>query len=421
MNAKPTELKKQIGMTGAVLMGLGSIVGTGVFVSIGTVAELAGWGTLVAIAIAALVAVCNGFNAAQLAANHPLSGGTYEYGYRYLNRWWGFTAGWLFLWAKCASSATASLGFAGYLVSLLAIDSSYVAPIGVGIVVLFTIIAALGITRANWANTIIVTVTLGALLFFGIAGIPTVVRSFANWNAVNWADSPLSPTNLLQATALMFVSYTGYGRIATMGEEVVNPKITIPRAMILTLGLSMVIYSIVAVVGLSGGLQAGPAPLVQVSQQFAIPYGGLILSIGAITAMLGVLLNLILGLSRVLLSMARRKDMPQFLAQINRSGTSPVPAVITIGLIIALVTLIGNVKITWSFSAFNVLIYYSITNLTALQLSPAERLYPRWLSYCGLVACAFLAFWVEWQIWLLGLALIGVGALWCAYRKISSN
>jgi APA family basic amino acid/polyamine antiporter len=417
MTPTPKELKRQIGLMGAVLMGLGSIVGTGVFVSLGTVASIAGWGTLGAIVVSALVATCNGFNAAQLSASHPVSGGTYEYGYRYLNRWWGFTAGWLFLWAKCASSATAALGFAGYLVNLLAIDPQYLTGIGVGTVVVFTAIAGMGITRANWANTIIVAVTVGALLFFGVAGIPTVIQGWGNFSG---SQSP-TITDLFQATALMFVAYTGYGRIATMGEEVVNPKTTIPQAMMVTLGVSMVLYSIVAVVGLSGGLTAGTAPLVQVAQQFAVPYGGLILTIGAITAMLGVLLNLILGLSRVLLAMARRKDMPQFLTRINRSGTSPVPAVVTIGLIVALLTLVGNVQVTWSFSAFNVLIYYSITNFCALQLPPADRLYPRWLSYCGLIACGFLAFWVEWHIWLVGLALIGAGLLWCGYRKISSS
>ena len=133
---------------------------------------------------------------------------------------------------------------------------------------------------------------------------------------------------------------------------------------------------------------------------------------GAITAMLGVLLNLILGLSRVLLAMGRRRDLPRVVARLNQAGTTPSLAVLIVGIAISGLVLIGDVKTTWSFSAFTVLIYYAITNLAALQLSAAERLYPRWLAWLGLAACLFLAFWVDWQIWVIGLGLIIVGLIW---------
>jgi len=386
-------------------MGLGSSMGTGVFVSIGTAVEISGWGVVLAIALSAFVAICNGLNSAQLASSHPVSGGTYEYGYKYLNSWWGFTAGWLFLLAKSASAATAALGFAGYFTGITGIEPQWQTALAVAVVVGFTAIAALGISRSNLANTIIVSTTLLVLACFVISG----------WSLVFRPSNPISQLNMvsiLQATALMFVAYTGYGRIATMGEEVINPRRTIPRAMVITLGLSMTIYMLVSIVGVAGGIRAGSAPLAQVAQQFPFPYSSQILAIGAITAMLGVLLNLILGLSRVLLAMARRRDMPAFLAQINQSGTSPVSAVLTVGLGIALLTLLGNVKTTWSFSAFNVLIYYGITNLSALRLPQGDRLYSKWLSWAGLFACFFLAFWVEWHIWLAGLGWIAVGLAW---------
>jgi len=399
------ELKRELGTPSAVLMGLGSIMGTGVFVSIGTAVEISGWGVVLAIALSAFVAICNGLNSAQLASSHPVSGGTYEYGYKYLNSWWGFTAGWLFLLAKSASAATAALGFAGYFTGITGIEPQWQTALAVAVVVGFTAIAALGISRSNLANTIIVSTTLLVLACFVISG----------WSLVFRPSNPISQLNMvsiLQATALMFVAYTGYGRIATMGEEVINPRRTIPRAMVITLGLSMTIYMLVSIVGVAGGIRAGSAPLAQVAQQFPFPYSSQILAIGAITAMLGVLLNLILGLSRVLLAMARRRDMPAFLAQINQSGTSPVSAVLTVGLGIALLTLLGNVKTTWSFSAFNVLIYYGITNLSALRLPQGDRLYSKWLSWAGLFACFFLAFWVEWHIWLAGLGWIAVGLAW---------
>jgi len=405
------ELKRELGIPSAVLMGLGSIIGTGVFVSIGTAVEISGWGVVLAIALSAFVAICNGLNSAQLASSHPVSGGTYEYGYKYLNSWWGFSAGWLFLLAKSASAATAALGFAGYFTNITGIDPQWQIVLAFAVVVGFTAIAALGITRSNLANTIIVSTTLLILLFFTISGSSLVFHS-AFWQSASNAISQFNTLSILQATALMFVAYTGYGRIATMGEEVINPRRTIPRAMVISLGLSMTIYILVSLVGVAGGIRAGSAPLSQVAEQFPLPYSSQILAIGAITAMLGVLLNLILGLSRVLLAMARRRDMPAFLAQINRSGTSPVSAVLTVGLGIAILTLLGNVKTTWSFSAFNVLIYYGITNLSALRLPQSDRLYSKWLSWAGLFACFFLAFWVEWHIWLVGLGLIALGLAW---------
>lgn len=394
-------------------MGLGSIMGTGVFVSIGTAVDMAGWGAIVAIALSAMVAMVNGLNSAQLAASHPVSGGTYEYGYKYLNSWWGFTAGWLFLLAKSASAATAALGFAGYFAVIAGFDPQWQTILAVGIVVCFTAIAVLGITRSHLANTIIVSTTLLALGFFVLAGSGLLLNS-TFWEGARSAIGRVNLGQMLQATAFMFVAYTGYGRIATMGEEVIHPQRTIPRAVVVALGLTMGIYLLVTLVGMAGGIKAGAAPLAEVAVQFPFPYSSQILAIGGITAILGVLLNLILGLSRMLLAMARRRDMPAFLAQINQSGTSPVPAVLTVGLAIALLSLVGNVKSTWSFSAFTVLVYYGITNLAALRLSQSDRLYPKGLSLAGLLACFFLAFWVEWQIWLVGLGLIALGLAWHA-------
>ncbi|MEO1560766.1 MAG: amino acid permease, partial [Cyanobacteria bacterium J06632_19] len=158
-------------------------------------------------------------------------------------------------------------------------------------------------------------------------------------------------------------------------------------------------------------LSGQAAPLEVAVRSFDIPGGAQILAIGAIFAMLGVLLNLILGLSRVLLAMGRRGDMPRIFARLNQSGTTPIPAVIAVSTIISVLVLIGNVKTTWSFSAFTVLIYYSVTNLAAFCLPSQERLYPSFLSIFGLSACMFLAFWVEPFIWQVGLALIIAGLI----------
>ncbi len=415
-------LKRELGVTGATLMGMGSILGTGVFVSIGIAAGIAGPSVILAIGLAALVAICNGLNSAQLAANHAVSGGTYEYGYKYLNHWLGFTAGWLFLLAKSASAATAALGFSGYLLNLLGINSrELLIPLGLVAVLVLTVIVLTGLRRSNVVNMTIVAITIAALVAFVLGGLPRFVAS-AGDNLMPFfptnTDNPLAA--LLEATALMFVAYTGYGRIATMGEEVHDPRRVIPRAIMITLVLTMVLYGTVAIVGvgavgagaLSNTVDTQAAPLELAAEQFNIPLVAQIVGIGAITAMLGVLLNLILGLSRVLLAMGRRRDMPAITARLDAQGATPYVAVMIMGGVIGGLVLIGNVKTTWSFSAFTVLIYYALTNLSALQLKPEERLFPKWLAWCGLAACLFLAFWVEPRVWLVGLELIGVGLLW---------
>ena len=425
MSVRPVhpQLKREIGVLGATLMGLGSIVGTGVFVSIGIAAGIAGPAVIVAVAIGAIVATCNGLNSAQLAANHAVSGGTYEYGYKYLTPWLGFTAGWMFLLAKTASAATAALGFAGYLLNVTGLSSTLVVPTALLAVVILTLIVLSGIRRSNTANLVIVSVTLLSLAFFIVACLsPAATAGVDNFTPFFTGDVG----SVLHASALMFVAYTGYGRIATMGEEAREPRKTIPKAMIVCLVLTMLLYMAVAVVAIgavgadvlgNATQQTKAAPLEVAVRSVVGSGGGFVLAIGAMTAMLGVLLNLILGLSRVLLAMGRRRDMPRFLARLNQQGTTPYWGVLVVGVAIALLVLLGNVKTTWSFSAFNVLIYYAITNLAALRLPPQERLYSQWLAWLGLGSCLFLAFWVESFIWQVGLGLIVAGLIWHAVRQ----
>lgn len=424
----PPQLKRELGVFGATLMGLGSIVGTGVFVSIGIAAGIAGLAVILAVIIGAIVATCNGLNSAQLAANHAVSGGTYEYGYKYLTPAFGFTAGWMFLVAKTASAATAALGFAGYFLNILGWwNSSWVVPVAVLAVVVMTVIVLSGIRRSNVANTVIVSVTLLSLGLFILICLPRAATTgIANLTPF----FTTSPGAILHASALMFVAYTGYGRIATMGEEARSPRDTIPKAMIICLLLTMLLYIVVATVGIgavgvdfltNATRETKAAPLEVIARSVSGSGAALVLAVGAMTAMLGVLLNLILGLSRVLLAMGRRWDAPRFLARLNREQNSPYWAVIVVGIAIAFLVFLGNVKTTWSFSAFSVLIYYAITNLASLKLSASERLYPAWVGWLGLLSCLFLAFWVESAIWQVGLGLIVAGLIWHKIRRATSS
>jgi APA family basic amino acid/polyamine antiporter len=419
-------LRRELGTFGAVMMGLGAMVGTGVFVSLGLGAGIAGPAVLLALVLAAAIALCNGLSSAQLAAAHPVSGGTYEYGYLYLSSWAGFTAGWVFLVAKSASAATAALGFSGYLLHALGYRSTHLVPVALSAVAALTLIVLTGIRRSNVVNIVIVSITLLSLLLFVAAGLPLIEsRNLSPFFAPDEAGGGFRPAPLLEATALMFVAYTGYARIATLGEEVRDPQRTIPKAIIVSAVLVMLLYGAVALVAIgvagSGGLLSATeqqaAPLAVVAQQFSLPGSSRILVAGALTAMLGVLLNLILGLSRMLLAMARRGDVFALVGVLSKGGTTPHWAVLAIAIVIAGLVTTGSVRLTWSFSAFTVLVYYSLTNLAALRLPAQARLYPRWIAAIGLGCCVVLAFWVERRIWLSGLGIIAIGLAWHAIAQ----
>lgn len=413
------QLARVLHAPGAVLLGLGAIIGTGVYVSIGIAAGVAGAMIVPALAIAAIIALCNGLSSAQLAAVHPVSGGTYEYGYRYLNDRLGFSAGWLFLVAKSASAATAALGGAGYFRSLLGVSGAWQVPLALGLVATITLVVLAGMRNSSRVNAALVTVSVAALLIFVWAASPAAWMNRETLIHDAWPASSEEALSLLQAAALMFVAFTGYGRVATLGEEVVEPRRTIPRAIIWTVLLSFALYVTVAAVAVGstdanalGAAARDGLPLSWIAQQLGKPVVANIIAIGALFAMAGVLLNLVLGLSRVVLAMARRRDMSARLAMLNPASTSAPAAVIVVGIVIALITLGGDIKAAWSFSAFTVLLYYAITNLAALRVSAEDRFVPRIVSVAGLVGCFALAWFVEMHIWLTGLAIIALGLVW---------
>jgi len=301
MNQPHQQLVRSASLGGAILLGLGSIIGTGAFVSIGFGVELAGSWIIWALLIAAAVATFNGLSSAQLAAIHPVSGGTYEYGYQFLNRQLGFTAGRLFVLAKSASAATAALAVGVALQTWLA-GPTWLVQVFAGLtLLLFTLLVLSGLRRSNRANAILVALAVGALIVFVAVSSQTPMPVADINHEPSWQ-------NLLAAAGLLFVAYTGYGRIATMGEEVQNPRHVIPRAILATVVVVTLLYAAIG----WGILHYVP---LTTSGDFVLsnllPKGvwRQLVAIGAVVAMCGVILNLILGVSRVVLALAGRKDM----------------------------------------------------------------------------------------------------------------
>lgn len=401
------QLQRTTGLAGAVILGLGSIIGTGAFVTIALSAELAGSYLLWAIAIAAVVAACNGLSSAQLAAIHPVSGGTYEYGYQFLNHDLGFIAGWLFVIAKSASAAAAAIAISSAMQLWLGGAEWLASLYAAAVITLFALLVVGGVRRSNRVNALLVMLSVAALsVFIGYA--VNQATSLLNVSV----PQPTSMIEVLSAAALMFVAYTGYGRVATMGEEVRQPRQTIPQAIIATVLVVTVLYLAVgwALLKLPPALanQQGLAAFMQVGiwQQVVIA--------GAIIAMAGVILNLILGVSRVILAMARRHDLPFALTQLNSERSSAPRAVWATALVMLLLVIAGDLRLAWSLSAFTVLVYYGITNLAALRVPQTQRFVPRWVSVIGLVSCLALVLFIEPFILYFGSALVFVG--WLLHR-----
>lgn len=409
----PQQLKRVVGLPGAVTLGLGSILGTGVFVSLLIAVQLAGEWAILSVAIAAGLAICNGLSSAQLAASHPVSGGAYEYGYRFLTPVLGFNAGWMFLIAKGASAATAALAFAeGVQYLIPAAGDVDIRVLAAVIIAAVTVLVLSGVRRSVRVNGIIVGLVLLALGIFSVCALSNAAT------LPEFSSASFSLRDVFHAAGLSFVAYTGYGRVATMGEEMRDPARNIPRAVIATLATTLVVYLIVtlAIVAL-----VAPIPNVHVGSAASSlgqllsdnaqtsPVAASLVRGGAMIAMIGVLLNLVLGLSRVALAMSRRRDLPSWFATLSAAGDSPHRAVLLVAVMIALLAWSGDIYRTWSISAFAVLIYYATANLSALRQPAEERRYPRFVSLCGLVGCLGLIPFVDSKTLVGGTVLMIVG------------
>jgi len=409
-------LRRELGLRDAVGIGFGAIVGAGIFVVTGLAAAIAGPALLLALPLAALAAAANALSSAQLAASYPQAGGTYEYGYRVLHPWAGFAAGWMFLASKTAAAGTVGLGIAAYL--------ERIAPglpgraVALAAIALFTAVNALGVRKSSVVNLAIVAVSTLTLLAFAAAGL-------ARFDAAHLR--PFAPTGaggVLRAAALLFFAYTGYARVATLGEEVREPRKTIPRAILITVSSVSLLYLLVAVAAVggagAGALSRTGAPLAEAAREMRLPVLEPAVAAGAVCAMLGVLLSQLLGLSRMVFAMARRGDLPPGLSKVEARSGAPVRAVLLVGAAAALAAAFGTLQWIVPAASFAILLYYAIANLAALRMPHEARLYPSAVPAAGLAACLVLAASLAPRTIALGMAVLALGfAMRAAVRALA--
>lgn len=417
------ELRRSLGLGDAVVIGLGAMIGAGIFAALGPAARAAGTGLLPALAFAALIAYCNASSSARLAARHPASGGAYVYGREHLGDFWGHLAGWSFVVGKTASCAAMALTVGLY------VWPAHAHAVAVVSVVVLTAVNYGGVQKSAWLTRAIVSVVLLVLAVVVVvclgfvtsngsvgAGGSEAGRVGAVFSSVGSSEGL---GGVAQAAGLLFFAFAGYARIATLGEEVRDPARTIPRAVPLALGIALAVYVSVAVAVLSvlgvAGLGLSRAPLADAVR--VAGWGGLVpvVRAGAAVAALGSLLSLILGVSRTTLAMARDGHLPGGLSAVHVRFQVPHRAELAVGAVTAVLAATLDVRGAIGFSSFGVLVYYAVANASAWTLSSAPA--ARALPAVGLLGCAVLAFSLPSVSVLSGAGVLAVGVAAYAVRR----
>lgn len=389
------------------------MIGAGVFAAFTPAAQAAGSGLLIGLLLAAAVAYCNATASAQLAAEYPTSGGTYVYGRERLGEWPGFLAGWGFVIGKTASSAAMALTFAAY-----AAPVGWERPVAITAVVLLAAVNYRGVTRTAALTRIIVVAVLMVLALVVAAcwgpGAGVHVGMFdGGVFSGGWYG-------ILQSAGLLFFAFAGYARIATMGEEVLNPRQTIPRAIVLALGIAVAVYAAIAVSILSvlgaDGIARTPVPLAAAVAAGSWDWASPVVRAGAALAALGALLALIAGLGRTSLAMAREADLPRWLAAVHPRYHVPHRAELVLAAAICVIIGIADLRGAIGFSSFGVLIYYLVANIAAYTQTGANRRYPKALQLIGATACVALVATLPPGSVAAGLLMFGAGIVYRLLR-----
>ena len=427
---EPKKLKRSIGLWSAVAINVGAIIGGGIFVVTGIVAGYAGSALIISMIIAGIIAFITALSFAKLTTWQPVEGSVYEYGRQLVSPYAGFLAGWMWIVANTFTGAAVSLGFANYLTSAFpslqaAIPIAFGVAVSTGSVIAailcicFTGLNLVGAKESASVNNVLVAIKLGILGFFVLFGVFYV-------NSGNFLPFEPLTSGVLYGSFFIFFAYGGFARVAVVAEEVKDAKRNVPKAMLLSLGISMVIYILVGLVavGLLGpvGLNASDSPLTSAIGVSGSPIAMQVVSFGGLVATASVLLTAILGVSRMAFSMARGKDLPSALARLHSRFLTPYWAILATGAVMAVLVLFVNLTGVVAISTFALLFNYSITNISAYKLK-TDRSWRRFMPLLGLATCGLLLVFILFAspvAWLVGLVFLVAGSVYFVlHRKLT--
>jgi basic amino acid/polyamine antiporter, APA family len=412
---EPKQLKRSLGLWSATALNVGAIIGGGIFVVTGIVAGYAGSALTVSMAIAAVIASLTALSFTELATWQPVEGSAYEYTRQLVSPFAGFLSGWMWVVSNTFGGAAVSLGFAFYLGS--AVSGLPVNVVAAVVCLAFTALNFYGVRQSAMLNNVLVVVKLAVLALFVVFGL-------FFFKAENFTPFMPFSVNVLFGAYFIFFAYGGFARATVVAEEVKDARRNVPRAVLLSVTVSTVVYILVGVVavGLLGadGLGSSSSPLASAIGVSGSALAVQIVSVGGLVATASVLLTGILGVSRMLYSMSRRSDLPKPLCLVHPRYCTPYVSVWVVGIAMALLVLFFDLTNVVAVSTFALLFWYVFANLAAFRLKVKKRLYPRVLPILGLATClALLAvvFVIAQVAWVVGVGFLGVGALVYVARR----
>lgn len=368
------KLKRKLTMWGAASIGIGAIIGTGIFVLIGVASGLAGPSVVFSFIIAGLTALLTGLSSAELASFITDAGGSYIYAHKAFGKLTGFIIGWIKSFDYIIGSSAVSIGFASYLIYFLNISpvQSIIFAVAVIWPIVLIFLNLRGIEETSKTNNMLVLLKISALILFILVGTHYIV---GHYNPSNYYPFfPNGIKGMLSGAAIIFFAFIGFNTVTIVSEEVKEPEKNVPKAVLVSFAVALVLYVGVALVavGLLNWKVLGysNAPLeVALSVATNNFFIQKFINISALFATTSVILSAILAVSRVLFSMAREKTIPDSLSKISKNGT-PVYALLVVGIIIPVVIIIsgGNLQALVSIFNLGTLLTFAFINLSLLQL-----------------------------------------------------
>jgi APA family basic amino acid/polyamine antiporter len=411
------KLKQTLSLFDAVSIGLGAIIGAGIFVAVGIAAGLAGPGLLVSVLLAGIIASFTAFSFAELGSVIQKDGGVYEYVFQTVSPFFGFITGWLWIAGQVIGGAAVSLGLAAYLNVFIPLNVNLIAALAS---LFFMFLNFIGTKQSSTVNNILVVIKVLILCIFVLITIFYVQPS-------NFSQMfPNGFSGIIAGTGIIFFAYLGFGRVATVGEEVKNPEKNIPLSILLALGISAVLYFLVSytAIGTIGyiGLSHSASPLADAITITGNSFAVWLISIGGIVAAASVLITTILGASRVVFAMARNKQLPEFIAAVHPTFETPYVSIIIMGLLMALAAFIGDLKQTLSLASFSLILSHMLVNYAALKLDKNKQKFkapfrpiPQLL---GIISCGILTISLLQDIWAMAFGVLLAGIVFYYFEKL---
>ena len=411
MVRKQMKLKRTLNLFDAVSIGLGAIIGAGIFVIVGIAAGMAGPGVIYSVILAGLVSLFTALSFAELCSVIPEEGGAYEYVFKIISPFFGFLTGWMLIFGSIVAGAAVSLGLADYIVFFMSFPANLLA---VGACLLFTFINLIGAKQSKIVNDVLVLLKVLILVLFVILGASHIKSS--NFSEV----LPNGLSGLVGGAALMMFAYLGYCNVTTISEEVEHPQRIMPLAILLSLAISAILYLLVSftAVGIVDykTLAKSGSPLADAMKITGNEMAAWLVSLAAIFATATVLHTIILSVSRILYSMSRNRQLPSFVNSLHPKFMTPYVSILLTGIPMAALALIGNLKEVVSLSTFLIILSHLLVNYAAIAVNKRTKPPFRIPFYpippiLGIITFAALAISLLQDIWPIATTVLLAGVI----------